>query len=72
VNVVSKVRDSAGGLYEQAKAKYTASDKLQKAGHQAGRTAGQLASQLTDAAGKASGAVKARAARRAQRHPTDK
>jgi hypothetical protein len=73
VNVVSKVRNSAGGLYEQAKAKYTASDKLQKAGHQAGRAAGQLASQLTDATGKASGRVKAaKAARLAHRHPTGK
>ncbi len=72
MDVVSKVRDSAGGLYEQAKAKYTGSDKLQKAGHQAGRAAGQLANHLTDAAGKASGAVKARAARRAQRHPPAK
>ncbi len=73
VNLVSKLRDSAGGLYEQAKARFTASDTMQKAGYKTGWAGGQLASQLSDAAGKASGAVRAaRAARLAQRHPADR
>ena len=33
MNLVWKLRDSAGGLYEQAKASYNASDTMQKAGH---------------------------------------
>lgn len=73
MNLVSKVKDSAGGLYEQAKARYSASDTMQKAGHKTGRAAGQAASQLSDAAGKASGAVRAaRAARLAHRRPADR
>lgn len=73
MNLLSKVKDSAGGLYEQAKARYSASDTIQKASHKTGRAAGQLASQLSDAVGKASGAVKAAwAARLAQRRPADR
>jgi hypothetical protein len=68
VNLVTKVRDRAGGLYGQAKAKYTASDTMQKAGQHAGQAAGTVASQVKGLAGKASGAVKdARAKRPAQR-----
>ena len=73
MNLVWKLRDSAGGLYEQAKASYNASDTMQKAGHKTDWAAGQLASQLSDAAGEAAGAVKAAwAARVAQRRPADR
>ena len=69
MNLVSKVRDYAEGLYEQAKARYTASDTMQMAGQKTGRAAGQPA---TGRGGKASGAVKAAwAARLAPRRPAD-
>ena len=53
MTLVTKVKDKAGGLYGQAKAKYAASDTIQKAGLQAGKTAGQVASRLRDMTGKA-------------------
>jgi len=65
VSLVAKVRDTAGGLYEQAKVKYGDSDAMQRAGKQASQAAsqaGDLAAQATDRlkdlAGKTSSAVK--------------
>lgn len=74
-----KVKDKAGDLVGQAKARYAASEGMQKAGQQAGQAAGQLtgklrdlttkaaasgtADRVRDAAGKASDAVKSRAHR---------
>jgi hypothetical protein len=65
VSLVAKVRDTAGGLYEQAKGKYSDSDTMQRAGKQASQAAaqaGDLATQATgrlkDLAGKTSSAVK--------------
>ena len=65
MSLVTKVRDTAGGLYEQAKVKYGDSDAMQRAGKQASQAAsqaGDLAAQATDRlkdlAGKTSSAVK--------------
>jgi hypothetical protein len=65
VSLVAKIRGSAEGLYQQAKARYADSNAMQRAGKQAGDTAaqaGQAAGQLTkrvkDLAGKTSSAVK--------------
>jgi hypothetical protein len=53
VSLMMKVRDKAGGLVGQAKAKYTASGGVQKAGHQAGQAAGQVTGKIRDISGKA-------------------
>jgi hypothetical protein len=65
MSLVAKVRDTAGGLYEQAKVKYGDSDAMQRAGKQASQAAsqaGDLAAQATDRlkdlAGKTASAVK--------------
>jgi hypothetical protein len=64
VSLVTKVRDTAGGLYQQAKAKYASSDAMQKAGQQAGQVrqkagkqAGQMAGQAREIAGKQAGVL---------------
>jgi hypothetical protein len=51
VSLVAKVKDKAGGLYEQARAKYADNDTMQKAGEaaqKAGKQASEAASQATD------------------------
>lgn len=53
MSLVAKVKDTAGSLYGQAKAKYAESDALQKAGQQAGQAAGQAAGKLRGLSGKA-------------------
>jgi hypothetical protein len=65
VSLVAKVRDTAGGLVQQARMKYDDSDAMQRAGKQASQAAsqaGDVASQVTDRlkdlAGKTSSAVK--------------
>ena len=53
VSLVAKVRDAAGELYGHAKARYAASDTMQKASHQAGQAAGRVTSRVRDLSGKA-------------------
>jgi hypothetical protein len=53
VSLVAKVRDTAGELYGQAKARYAASDTMQKAGHQAGQAAGRVTSRVRHLSGTA-------------------
>jgi hypothetical protein len=53
VSLVAKVRDAAGELYGHAKARYAASDTLQKASRQAGQAAGRVTSRVRDLSGKA-------------------
>ena len=54
MSLVTKVRETAGGLYGQARARYAASPSMQKAGQQAGHAASQLAGKIREASGKAS------------------
>ena len=54
MSLVSKIRNTAGGMYGQAKAKYAASPAMQKAGQQAGHATSQVAGKLRDASGRAS------------------
>jgi len=58
VSLVTKVRDTAGSVYGQAKARYAGSDTMQKAGRQAGQAAGQAAGKVREISGKATSAVK--------------
>jgi hypothetical protein len=58
VSLVAKVKGTAGGIYQQAKAKYEGSDAMQKAGKQAGQAATQVAGRLKDAAARTTAAVK--------------
>jgi hypothetical protein len=53
VSLVAKVRDAAGELYGHAKARYAASDTMQKASHQAGQAASRVTSRVRDLSGKA-------------------
>ncbi len=53
MSLMTKVKGKAGDLVGQAKAKYSASDGMQKAGQQAGQTAGQVKGKLRDLTGKA-------------------
>jgi hypothetical protein len=58
VSFVAKVKDAAGGLYQQAKTKCAESDAVQKAGQQAGHAAGQITDRIKDVATKTTSAVK--------------
>jgi hypothetical protein len=58
VSFVAKVKDAAGGLYQQAKTKCSESEAVQKAGHQAGHAAGQVTDRIKDLAAKTTTAVK--------------
>jgi hypothetical protein len=53
VGLVAKVRYTAGELYGQAKARYAASDTMQKAGQQAGHAVGRMTGRVRDLSGKA-------------------
>jgi hypothetical protein len=53
VSLVAKVRNTAGGLYGQAKARYAASDTMRKAGEQASQAANRMTSRVRDLSGKA-------------------
>ncbi len=53
MSLVTKVRDTAGSVYGQAKARYAGSDTMQKAGRQAGQAAGQAAGKIREISGKA-------------------
>jgi hypothetical protein len=55
VSVVAKVRGSAEGLYQQAKARYADSETMQRAGKRAGKRAGEAAAQARRAAGQGAG-----------------
>jgi hypothetical protein len=52
VSLVAKVRDTAGGLYQQARDKYSSSEGMQRAARQASEKAGQAATKARDLAGK--------------------
>lgn len=61
MSLVAKVKDTAGDLYQQAKAKYSDNDAMQKAGKQAGHAAsqaGQAAAHAGHAAGQMAGRLK--------------
>jgi hypothetical protein len=53
VGLVAQVRYTAGELYEQAKARYAASDTMRKAGQQAGQAASRTTRRVRDLSGKA-------------------
>jgi len=53
VSLVAKVRDTASELYGHAKARYAASDAMQRAGQQAGQAAGRVSNRVRDLSGKA-------------------
>ena len=53
VSLVAKVRDTAGELYGHAKARYAASDTMQRASQQAGQAASRVTSRVRDLSGKA-------------------
>jgi hypothetical protein len=65
VSLVAKIKDTAGNLYGQGKAKYESSDAMQKAGKQAGQVAGQVTERVKDMATKTSSAVKEKRAKSA-------
>jgi hypothetical protein len=52
VSLVTRVRDTAGGLYQQARDKYSDSEAMQRATRQASEKAGQAAGRARDLAGK--------------------
>ena len=61
MSLVEKVKGTAGDLYQQAKAKYSDSDAMQKAGKQAGQAAaqaGKAGKQAGQAAGQMAGKLK--------------
>jgi len=53
VSLVAKVRNTAGELYGQAKARYAKSDTMRKAGSQANHAAKRMTSRVRDLSGKA-------------------
>ena len=53
VSLVAKVRDTAGELYGHAKARYAASDTMQRASQQAGQAASRVTSRVRDLSSKA-------------------
>jgi hypothetical protein len=52
VSLVAKVKDTAGDMVNQARAKYSESDAMQKAGRQAGQAASQAGQAANQMAGK--------------------
>jgi hypothetical protein len=63
VSLVAKVKDKAGGLYEQARAKYADNDAMQKVGRQAGEAAQKAGKQASEAASQATDRLKDLAAK---------
>jgi hypothetical protein len=63
VSLVARIRESADGLYRQAKAKYADSDGMQRAGKQAGQAARQASKQASKQAGQVTDRVKDLAAK---------